>query len=183
MKYKINAVLFVFTALLVGCVPTLTVNYDSKPSGATLYVDGVADGLTPMSKTYVLTENQLRQGFVKFLGTKVVWASGASAEIQDISLDGKLSNVAVRCSHCSQNYIFYRPKEHKDLATDTAAELQHNKFLEEERKKPIELGAGLTNYGGYFVDTTHSDNPDRTDALTDRERFGAGLELSKPSPR
>lgn len=153
MAYKIKAILFVFTIFLVGCAPTLTVNYDSKPSGATLYIDGVAKGLTPISEIYVLTENQLRQGVIKVLGTKVVWASGASTEIQDISLEGKLSNVAVRCSHCSQKYIFYRPKEYKDLAIDVAAEFQHNKFLEEERKKPIELGGAFQNPGRYIVNT------------------------------
>lgn len=93
---------FLAVATLAGCATTLNVTYYSDPPGAVLYEGQTRIGYTPQTLTYKLSSEDRKRGMVMLRGTKVLWASGASAEIPQITAD-------FRQHGRNQQFTFLRP--------------------------------------------------------------------------
>lgn len=72
-------------AMLSACATKLSVTYHSEPSGAALYEGAKHIGYTPITVTYSIDEADRKAGVVYMQGTTVKWASGATAEIAQLS--------------------------------------------------------------------------------------------------
>ena len=88
--------------LLSGCANTIQVTYLSDPPGAALYQGGQRIGYTPYSRQYPLTDDDAMQGSKYVEGVRVVWASGAAAEVRKLDVDLKAGR--------SNSFMFVRPE-------------------------------------------------------------------------
>jgi hypothetical protein len=97
-----QAAILCLLLVMSGCANQLKVTYVSDPPGAMLYQDGQAVGYTPYTLYYNPTDEHRQYGRMRVRGTKVVWASGASAEVSH--LDADLERYGY-----NQQFTFARP--------------------------------------------------------------------------
>lgn len=88
---------FVTAFLLVGCSSasynafmnnnTVSVTYVTDPPGAVLYSDGRRMGFAPLTLTYTLTNETIKEGVITIAPVTANWISGASAIHSSEQLD------------------------------------------------------------------------------------------------
>lgn len=71
--------------LIVACASNLRVTYRSDPPGASLYEGPKMLGYTPVTVLYAVDDAKRKAGVMYLQGTTVRWASGATAEIGQLS--------------------------------------------------------------------------------------------------
>ena len=120
----VRAFLCVIALLASGCATNLRVTYNSEPMGAALYESDRHLGTTPVTLTYRLTDEQLKEGSVLLRGVSVRWISGATA-----SIPGLTANLKQYGYH--QSFTFRRPDGVPGYETDAryALELQRNAIM------------------------------------------------------
>lgn len=72
-------------AMLGACASSLEVTYQSDPPGAALYQAGQMRGYTPYTLQYQVSDDDRRRGTKLLQGTSVRWASGASANVPNLT--------------------------------------------------------------------------------------------------
>lgn len=74
-----------------GCTRKLKVTYDSDPRGAVLYSGRNQQryGHTPQTLSYPISKEAKKRGYMILTRTRVLWASGASAEVTSLRVDLK----------------------------------------------------------------------------------------------
>jgi hypothetical protein len=101
MKKRLLALLS--AALLAGgCSTVLKVTYQSDPPGAAVYQGSQLFGYTPVTLEYQVTDEDRRAGTKRLQGTRVKWASGATASIDVLTADLRLLGL-------TQQFTFERP--------------------------------------------------------------------------
>lgn len=124
MKKIIIAVL---TITLFGCSRTLKVTYQSDPSGATLYQGATMMGETPLSLEYKMTSEDIKLGYKVLTGTKVKWASGATAEVSTLNADIKKYGL-------TQQFTFQRPDSYpgREIDVNNALDKQRLNIMQQQ---------------------------------------------------
>jgi hypothetical protein len=119
---RVAAILAVL-CVVTGCANNLKITYRSDPPGAVLYQGERVIGYTPRTLTYNVSEEQAKRGSFRAAGTRVVWASGASAQVP--YLDANLNQNGYR-----QEFLFQRPNV-PGRADDMrfALELERNRIM------------------------------------------------------
>ena len=113
----IRAFFVLAVLLLSGCASKLSVTYNSDPPGAVFYSGGNRIGYTPQTLYYDISEETKKRGFMNLAGTKVQWASGASAETKSLKAD--LTRYGL-----SQQFTFNRPDGVPGRETDVRFSLE-----------------------------------------------------------
>jgi len=89
--------------LAAGCSTALKVTYVSDPPGAAVYQGSQLFGYAPVTLEYQVTEEDKRAGTMRLQGTRVKWASGATAGIEVLTADIRLLGM-------NQQFTFERPE-------------------------------------------------------------------------
>lgn len=115
-----NLWLITTVILITGCANTLRVTYRSDPNGATVYEERKRVGITPVTTTYRLTEEDKKRGYLRIGGVRALWPSGASAELSSMTAD--LRNGR------RQEMTFIRPEDFPGREADIRFELELEKL-------------------------------------------------------
>ncbi|MDR0775147.1 MAG: hypothetical protein LBE81_00710 [Azonexus sp.] len=121
-------ILSVIAALLFsGCASQLSVTYNSDPPGAVLYQGGQRIGYTPYTLYYDVSKEDKKRGFMDIAGTRVQWASGATAGITSLRADFARYGL-------SQQFTFNRPDGVLGRETDVrfSLELERTRAMQEQ---------------------------------------------------
>lgn len=132
----IRIISLVAVLLLSGCASQLSVTYYSDPPGAVFYSGGQRMGYTPQTLYYDVSDETKKRGFMNLNGTKVQWASGATAETKSLNADLKKFGF-------SQSYTFKRPDGIPGRETDArfALELDRTRAMQRQAAAQEEQAA------------------------------------------
>ena len=102
MRSCLRRLTLLLCLVLGACTSTLKVTYQSDPPGASLFQNGQLMGYTPYTLQYQLSDDDRRQGVKLLQGTSVKWASGASANVPNLTAN--LTQFGL-----TQHFTFQRP--------------------------------------------------------------------------
>ena len=102
MSSILRRVTLLLCVMLGACASNLKVTYQSDPPGASLYQGGQLMGYTPYTLQYQVSDQDRSRGSKLLQGTSVKWASGASANVPNLTAN--LTQFGF-----SQQFTFQRP--------------------------------------------------------------------------
>jgi len=111
---------------LAGCATNrIEMTYYSDPAGATIYSGQSPVGYTPFTLAYNIRPEDKDQRFLKIPGTKVVWATGVSTEVQSLTVD--------RNKGSRFHFVFVRPDvPGRQIDVNFAVQLERNRILQQQ---------------------------------------------------
>lgn len=121
-------ILLLLVSLLAasGCAPRIKMYYSSDPSGASVYQNGRAIGITPFLCEYQFTEQEDQAGYKAVGHVKAIWPSGAIFEIPKA--------LIYKDQGINQQAFFARPAEYpnRNIDTQNALELEKIRLMREQ---------------------------------------------------